>query len=236
MKKLIDLTLNDFKLIYRTPSLRAFLVMPGIIFIVVLVLLPMLVENFPSVEPYLPPILIVATFELTQMFGFIYCMVLIEEKETAVAKIYGVLPVSKIGFVLARLFIPTLITTVLTFILLEAQTFYPVAVVPNLVFSLIGGLLVPVYILGISVLAKNRMAGMVWIKVFNIAVVVPVIAFFIPQRFTPLFGIFPTHWPYQGFFSLLEGEAFLWQLIIGLFYLGGLLVIAVRKFALSHFV
>jgi len=66
--------------------------------------------------------------------------------------------------------------------------------------------------------------------------VIPVIAFFIPQRFTPLFGIFPTHWPYQGFFSLLEGEAFLWQLIIGLFYLGILLVIAVRKFALSHFV
>ena len=49
------------------------------------------------------------TMQGSLIFGFIYSMVLIDEKDTNVAKVYGILPVSKFWFVIFRLIAPFLI-------------------------------------------------------------------------------------------------------------------------------
>lgn len=235
MKQLIKVSVSDFKLIFRDASLRVFLLLPGLIYLVVNLFLPWLVSRFEGVGEYVSYVLVVATLETTQMFGVIYSMVLIEEKETEVAKVYGVLPVSKIGFVLSRLIIPCLITAILTWVLLIIQPFYTLSLYVSLLFSILAGLTVPVYTLGVAVLSKNKMEGLVWIKVFNILVIIPIIAFFVPDSFAYLFGIFPTHWFFQGLNQLIAGGIFIWHILIGFAYFILLLFLMTRRFAKKHF-
>jgi len=235
MKQLIKVSASDFKLIFRDPSLRVFLFLPALIYLLVNFFLPWLVDRYEGVVEYVPYVLIVATIENTQMFGFIYSMVLIDEKESEVSKVYGVLPVSKPAFALSRLLIPCLLTILLTWLLLIIQPFYTLPLMPALLFSVLAGLIVPVYALGISIFSKNKMEGMVWIKVFNIAVVIPVIAFFLPQPLNLLFTVFPTHWAFQGLSHLIEESTYAWQMLIGFAYFIILLMLSVRWFTKVHY-
>ncbi len=235
MKQLIRLSVSDFKLIFRDASLRTFLFLPILIFVVVIVVLPLVKNKFEVVAEYIPFVLIVATIEVTQMFGFIYAVMLIEEKEMGVSHVYGVLPISKMGFSLMRQVIPVLITILITWALLMTQPFYNLPFLSTLGFSMLSGLIVPPYALGVSILCKNKMEGLIWVKVFNLIVVIPVIAFFIPPSYTFLFTILPTHWAFQGLNHLILGEAFLLELGIGTVFLIALTALTARLFVQRHY-
>lgn len=236
MKQLIKLSISDFKLMFRDSSLRVFLFLPILIFLFINYFIPFLVDKFEVVRDYIPYLIIVATTECVQMFGFIYSMVLIDEKETEVAKMYGVLPVSKVWYIIFRLLIPMLITTAITWLILMAQPFYDLSPYASVIFSLLAGLIVPVYVIGITNFSKNRMEGMVWIKVFNVVVIIPIAAFFIPGPLQHLFGILPTHWVFQGMYSIIDFNPYLWQLGIGFIYFTVLLIFVTQKFSRKHFI
>jgi fluoroquinolone transport system permease protein len=59
-----------------------------------------------------------ASMQGSVAFGFIYSMVLVDEKDTGVAKVYGILPVSQFWFVVFRLIPPFFLATISTFLLL----------------------------------------------------------------------------------------------------------------------
>ena len=236
MKQLIKLSISDFKIIFRDPSLRVFLFMPILIFLVINYFFPLLIVKFPVFEDYVIYVIIVATIELVQMFGFIYSMVLIDEKETEVAKIYGVLPISKFWFIIFRLIIPMMITVILTWLILMLQPFYELSPISVFVFATLTGLIVPAYVIGIINMCKNRMEGMVWMKVFNVIVLIPIAAFFIPGPLQNLFGIFPTHWAFQSMYNIINAETFQWQIVVGALYFMVLIFILARKFAVKHFI
>ncbi|RPG30247.1 MAG: hypothetical protein CBB72_014160, partial [Muricauda sp. TMED12] len=82
MKRILQLALLDFKIIFRTPLLKSFLLLPLLLFAMVLWFLPSLLDNYPHLKPYLNVFMIVAVVENTQMFSFISSMVLLEEKES----------------------------------------------------------------------------------------------------------------------------------------------------------
>jgi fluoroquinolone transport system permease protein len=235
MKQLIKLSVSDFKIIFRDLSLRVFLFMPIFIFLVINYFLPFLIIKFPVFEDYVIYVIIVATIELVQMFGFIYSMVLIDEKETEVAKIYGVLPVSKFWFIIFRLIIPMIITAILTWLILMVQPFYDLSPFSLVIFAALTGLTVPVYVIGIVNMCKNRMEGMVWIKVFNVIVLIPIAAFFIPDTLQKLIGVFTTHRVFQSMYSIINAEIYQWQIILGMLYFIVLLYILARKFSVKHF-
>jgi fluoroquinolone transport system permease protein len=79
MKKIIELSLVDFKIIFRDSSLRAFFILPFVLLGLVVYLLPALIEKYNFLVPYLPVFLVVAVIENTQVFSFISSMVLIDE-------------------------------------------------------------------------------------------------------------------------------------------------------------
>ena len=236
MKKIFTLATSDFKLIFRDPSLRAFLVFPVIIFIIFIWVLPDLVEKHEFLTPYLSIMLMVGVIENTQMFGFINTMVLIDEKETDVAKMYGIVPMSKIQYLISRLIIPFLATFLLNVILLKVQTFYPISWVSNLAVSLLTAMLVPVYILGINSIVKNRIQGMIYIKAFNIAVLLPLGAFFLSGNYKLFFGFLPTYWIFESIENLTHNVPMIFPLFIGFGFFGFLLVWISKQFIKRHFV
>ncbi len=170
---LIFLSFTDFKLIFRDPSLRIFLVMPLLILGVVIGALPMLVDSYNGVDKYVPIVLMGATMQTNTMFGFIYSMVLINEKDIHVAKVYGILPISKTGFVASRLVIPFAISTLITFIMLVIQPFYSFSFLSMALLATLCGLLAPLLTLLVSIYSKNKMEGMTWFKFANLLVSVP---------------------------------------------------------------
>lgn len=235
MKKIIRLALIDFKLIFRDPSLRTFLFFPIILICLIIWALPVLVTKYEFLIPYLPIFLVVAVIENTQMFCFISSMVLIDEKESDVAKVYGVVPFTKWQFIISRFLIPYSFTVLLNFILFNIQPFYTISLSSNLAISLLTGLIVPIYVLSINAIVKDRMQGMVYIKAFNMLVLIPIAAFFVPDKFKHLFGFFPTHWIFQSVENVTKGMSIASMSIVGFIFFGLLLFFVSKQFIKKHF-
>ncbi|MCG8330102.1 MAG: hypothetical protein MI974_20560 [Chitinophagales bacterium] len=235
MNKIIKLALTDIKIIFRDSSLRVFLVLPLVLFALIIWAVPNLVSKYDFLEPYLSLFLIVAVIENTQVFSFISSMVLIDEKETEVAKAYGIVPLSKLEYLLSRFLFPYLFTVSLNVILFLVQPFYDISLGANLGISFLTALVVPVYVLGINSIVQNRMQGMVYIKAFNMLVLIPVAAFFTPDKLKHLFGFFPTHWIFQSIDYLTQGKTIGMLLAIGFLVLGGLLWWLSSVFLRKHF-
>lgn len=236
MKKILKLALTDFKLIFRDPSLRVFLVLPVILFVLIVWGVPPLVEKYDFLVPYLSLFLVIGAIENTQMFSFISSMVLIEEKETGVATAYGIVPLTGVQYIVSRFLIPYLITVGLNVFLFEVQPFYQIGWTVNMFLSLLIALVVPVYVLGINILADNRMQGMIYIKAFNMLVLIPIAAFFVPEYFKHFFGLFPTHWIFQSIDHTTLGGSVVWMATIGFVYFVLLLAWTSKQFLKRHFI
>jgi len=168
------------------------------------------------------------------MFGFIYCMVFIDEKDTGVASVYGIMPVSKFWFMLLRLSIPLILSTLATWLLLLVQPLAEINTLNALVVAFLAGLLAPILALIVASFSSNKMAGMTWFKIINLFVVLPVLAFFFPA-WENIFGIIPSHWSFQSLLNVLDGNAIFFPLLIGSVYSFFVIVLLIKYFNKRHF-
>lgn len=235
MKKLIKVAINDFRLVFRDNSLKVFLFLPLMNLVIIRYVFPYLASIYGGLTDYFNIILMMASTQGATAFGFIYSMVLVDEKDTQVAKVYGILPVSKVWFVIFRLIPPFLLASLATFLLLLVEPFFGLPVISNLIYSMLAGLLAPLMILFIATIAKNKIEAMTWQKLFNILIVLPVLAFFVPPSISLIFAFSPIYWAYQELQSVINGQNFGVYLLIG--FVHTILVIAffIKKFTVNHF-
>ncbi len=236
MNLLLKLSGNDFKLIFRDASLRFFLALPLLIFLVINYFVPYLITEFPVVKDYLPYIFIAATIQIVQMFGFIYAMVFIDEKDTQVAKVYGILPVNKSGFTFGRLAIPIAISILVTYLLLVLQPFYSFSFEQKLGATFLIAILSVAYPLMIAILSTNKMEGMTWVKGLNIIVILPLATYFVPTTYSYFFAIFPTYWLFEFIKEMIEGSFSVIHFVISALYLGLVVFFSMSFFVKRHFV
>lgn len=236
MNKIVKLAITDFNLIFRDSSLRSFFFLPIVLFVLIIWAVPSLVETYNFLIPYVPVFLAVAVVENTQMFCFISTMVLIDEKETDVAKVYGVVPLTKGAYIFSRFLIPYLFTMLLNIIMLLAQPFFDIPFGINLMISGLAALIVPVYVLSINSIVQNRMQGMVYVKAFNMLVLIPLAAFFVPENIKHVFGIFPTHWLFQSIDYAAQGLSITYYTIVGFLFFIILVWFVSKQFSKKHFI
>lgn len=234
--RFVGILVSDFKLVFRDASLRLFLFIPLLILLVINPLLPALIERFPIISAYVPYVLMGALVQASIMFGFIYAMVFIEEKETAVASVYGVLPVSKKGFVLMRLLLGVVISISMAWLVLVVQPFYKFSVIQGLGISFLAGLIAPMLALLVALLSKNKMEGMTWFKGINIFVSLPLLAYFVPDSYAWLFGILPAYWPYEVLMQVILVSDFSHEFLIGFGYAAFLLMILIHLFTRKQYI
>ena len=235
MKKLIKVAVNDFRLVFRDNSLKIFIFLPLLILVVCRYAVPYVAGIYPVVQDYVFIILMLATMQGATAFGFIYSMVLVDEKDTQVAKVYGILPISKFWFVVFRLIPPFLLATLATFALLLVEPFYGLPVISNLVYSALAGLVAPMMTLFVATVAKNKIEAMTWQKLFNLPLFLPILAFFVPASFSFVFAIFPPFWAYQGFNFLINGGNSAVYMLIGFTHSILLIVLMIKRFTRRHF-
>ncbi|MEM9920176.1 MAG: hypothetical protein AAF990_18915 [Bacteroidota bacterium] len=225
---------SDVKLIFRDPTLRVFVLLLIALLTVVVVFLPSLVVTFPILEPLTLYILMGATVQASILFGFIYSMVLIDEKETAVAKVYGVLPVEKMSFLGLRLLPPVAFCILITFCLLEFQTFYKLSSLMSLLISFLIAFLTPLLILGVASFSKNKMEGMTWFKIFQLLVTLPLLAYLVP-KYGRLFGVLPSYWGFEVLREVVEEGYWHLPFSIGLLHSVVLLYFLMKYFLSKHY-
>ena len=196
--------------------------------------LPALIQEYPIVNDYVSYVLMGASLQTSTMFGFIYSMVLIHEKDIQVAKVYGVLPVSKMGFISSRQVIPFLLSALTTFSLLQLQEFYVFQLEEVILFSILCGIFAPLLSLSVTLLSKNKMEGMTWFKLMNLLVSVPLVAFFI-SCCSWAFGIIPTFWVFKTLELMALGENIIMSISIGFLLALSLLYLLIWRFSKSHF-
>lgn len=235
MEKLIKVAVSDLKLVFRDTSLRFFFIFPLLNLLVVRYGFPFAADYFPALKDYIHVLLMAATTQGALIFGFIYSMVLIDEKDTNVAKVYGILPVSKFWFVLYRLIAPFLFATLATVLMLIVEPYFGLSIFNNLTYSALVGLLAPMMALFVATVAGNKIEGMTWQKLFNLPTSLPLMAFFVPASFSFLFAILPTHWAFQGFDRMIADEDSAIRLLVGFGYSFLLIAFLARRFSKSHF-
>ncbi|MCG8699034.1 MAG: ABC transporter permease [Bacteroidales bacterium] len=236
MKKILKLAIADFKIIFRDSSLKAFLFLPVLLFVLFIWFLPMLVEKYDFLVPYLPVFIVVGVIENTQTFCFINSMVLLDEKETGVAKEYGIVPLSKFEYLISRFLLPYSFTVFINLLFLKLQPFFAINLGVNLVISLLAALIIPLYVLGINSIGTNRMQGMIYIKAFNMLVLVPIAAFFVPEKIKHIFGIFPSHWIFQSIDNITNGISISITASIGFIFIGIFTWFVSKLFVKKHFI
>ena len=235
MLQFINIAINDFRLIFRDTTLRVFLVMPVLILLIVCYFLPYLEKTYPATGDYIIYIVIMSCTQASTMYGFIYSVVFLDERDTEVAKIYGILPISKEGFILSRMFLPYILSTLTTFVILLVQPIYPeLSVGGTFIFSALFGLLAPIMALSVAGLANNKMEGMTWYKGLNLIVSLPLAAFFLPD-WGYCFGVFPTFWAYMGMHAFILEESYLLELGVGFIFSLLLLIGLAKFFTKRHF-
>ena len=236
MKHLISLSIADMKVILRSPALRGFMFLPILLFALIIWFLPGLVDRYPNIAPFVPVFILVGIIENTQLFSFISSLVFVDEKETEVNKVYGIVPLNSFEFLASRLTIPFLFTVLLNLVLLALQPFFQIGFLENLVISFVSALVVPVYVLGINIFARNRMQALVYIKVFNIIVLLPLAAFFIQSDIRFIFSVLPTYYVFKGADQMIADLPYLGFAAAATLYLVILLFVTARFFLKKHFV
>jgi fluoroquinolone transport system permease protein len=235
MKTLVMVAINDFRLVFRDSSLKIFIILPLMTLLVVRYAVPHIAGMYPGIEAYIPIILMLATMQGATAFGFIYSMVLVDEKDTAVARVYGILPVSKFWFVVFRLFPPFALATIATFLLLVAEPFFGFPWVASFVYSILAGLTAPIMTLFVATVSNNKIEAMTWQKLFNLPLFLPVLVFFVPVSISFVFAIFPAFWAYKGFDALINGGVFWLFMLAGFVHSLVLIVLVINRFTRNHF-
>lgn len=235
MEKLIKVAINDFKLVFRDNSLNFFFIFPILNLLVVRYGFPFVVGKFDVLEDYVPILVMFIANQGALIFGFIYSMVLIDENDTNVAKVYGVLPISQFWFVIVRLIAPFLFSTIATVLIFFVEPYFHLSIGINLIYSALCGLIAPVMVLFVATMSKNKLEGMTWQKLFNLPVTLPVLTFFVPTTFSFIFAFLPTFWAYRGFDNLVKGESYEIYLIVGFIFNFLLIASMAKRFSKTHF-
>ncbi len=191
MNTALKISSSDFQLIFREKTLRSFLIMPFIIIAVTVWGFPVLADSFPIIVDYLVFVLMGSLTQTSILFGFIYSMVLVEEKETGVASVYGVIPINKYRFIISRLIIPFSASFSASVLLLVLQPFCSLTTIDILIISIQCGLVSPFITLIVSIFAKNKMEGMTWFKAVDLLIILPIASFLLINRSTLFFLFYP---------------------------------------------
>ncbi len=207
MNKVIQLTLNDLKNITRDDILKYFFIVVPLLFIMVLVLVvPVFIEQFPAIAEYSEIIVTFFSLELPLIIGFVISFLMLDEKDERVFTALRVMPVSLFQFLCYRLFFAVFFAFVFIFFMLLLNDLHRISIVEMLLNSLAFALITPILVLIEVSFASNKVTGFTVFKTLNFIFMIPVASFFIESKWSMLMGLIPTYWPMHSIYNSLNSE------------------------------
>lgn len=136
------------------------------------------------------------------MFCFAGVMVVLEEFDYGIVRYYAVTPLGKSGYLVSRIAIPAMLSVFYDVILLVIFSVSDMDFMMKIVFSISGGGMGILTSLLVISFAKNKMEGMVLVKLCGLLVVGVPIAYFVPEPIQYVVSFLPSFW--MGKFSMTK--------------------------------
>ncbi|MGG3281065.1 hypothetical protein [Paenibacillus solani] len=224
MVKYRALLANDLRYAWRDPVLTAALIGPLALLLLSRYGFPVAsywLESYYSfnLEEYrvfsasflmiIPPLLI----------GMLVGLLMLDERDENVIAYYSVTPFMRRGYLVYRLALPTMLSTVLSLLYLcfSGLLFFRME---YLIVLLLLALEAPLFALLLAAFAKNKVEGLALSKIGGLLIIGPVVAYFIPNAWGYLGAGVPTYWPAKVLHLYIQNE----PLLANVYFMIGLVI------------
>ena len=209
MNRLLTLSLNDFRVVFRDPMLRIFLFLPLLVITLVVWGVPFLFSVYPTAKDYDYVILMWAGLQTATMFGFICGFVFLEEKDEQVFIALRVMPITAGTLIGVRLLLGVSITLIVNILLFSLTQWVSMSWVQIIVTAFQLALLAPLLTLALVTFAQNKVEGLAQFKVYNLLAILPTLIYFLPYSVLHGLAIIPTYWTFRSIEAMDNGGPYL---------------------------
>ena len=223
MSRLLTLTINDFRVVFRDPLLRIFLFLPLLIVAVVVWLVPIIFAAFPAIRDYDCVILMGACMQGSTMFGFINGFVFLEEKDENVFAALRVMPVTATVLLSVRMALGVTVAGLVNIAIISLTDWVIMAPFQTVLLAFQYALLAPLLTLLLATFAQNKVEGLAHFKVYSFLANLPILIYFLDHSALHALAVIPTYWSFRSVEAAQEESSFFLFCAIGtLYYLVGL--------------
>ena len=224
MSQIFTLSVNDFRMVFRDPMLRIFLFMPLLVLAVVIWVVPVLFAAYPAARDYDYVILMLAGMQTSTMFSFINGFVFLEEKDEQVLAALRVLPVSAGMLVGVRMLLGFAVACLVNGVLFRLTPWVAMGWGQTVLMATQYALLAPLLALLVATFAQNKVEGLAQFKLYNFALNLPALIYFLPYKLLHALAVIPTYWTFRSVEALHDGGDLWFFYGIGTLVCGGVLV------------
>lgn len=227
----------DLRSIRRDSLLSWMTLMPFLLTLILRLGLPPIQSRVLSLTgfdltPYFPVILSIYIVMLTPMlFGMLMGFLLLDEMDNHSLLALQVSPLPMSAYVGYRLFVPMVLSLLLTSLIYPLVNLVPLPAADILLMALVAAPAGPILGLFIITVADNKVQGFALLKALGGFLMLPVVAFFVDSQWQLAFGVIPTYWPIKVYWLLDSVAGSVWPyVVIGLLYQGALIFFLMNRF------
>lgn len=214
-RKMVILSKNDLRNIFRDKSIWMPMLAPFLILFLLREGVPVLEQVYPAAAAYRIPILAMMTCINAIFPAFFISFIMLDEKDHNLFAVMRVMPLAPHWFILYRVFFIALLGFVYVFITIAFSGLTSLSFIRTLALSLLVSLLAPLATLIVVTFAKNKIEGITMLKGVNMALALPLVAFFTDSIWAKFLGFVPVHWIYQAY---AQTPDFWLNIVVGILY------------------
>ena len=167
---------------------------------------------------------------IPHIVGLLAGTFLLDERDQDILTALLVTPMPIHTYAIYRVLTPTLISILGILIVVPFINIHVLPFEKLLPLAISAAPLGPLMALLMVSLAKNKVEGLAVMKGLGIFLAVPLVAWFVPQPWQWLLGVFPTFWATKGYWLASAGVSYLWVVAFGFVYTCALIVVLLRRF------
>ncbi len=211
MKVFWRLLAFDFKLVFRDTFVQFLVLYPFLLGLVTRFLVPFLSARWTLIDlPRYYPLIgsTVIGLQVALIAGTAMGFLFLDEKDERTLTALQVTPLSLRSYMVYRLGLSMFFSLLASLlIMLLVRNFLPLpAPLAAILLAVLAALPLPIYALFISAIGQNKVQGIALSKGLGPFMVLPVVAWFVPEPWPWLFGLLPTFWPAKAYWQILAGE------------------------------
>lgn len=234
MSAITTLSRSDIANIRRDSLLQFVLVYPLILGLVMRWLIPWVTDGLMETFDLTPYHLFLASFFglmiMPDLAGTLIGLLLLDERDEDTLTALLVTPMPITTYVMYRVITPTIISLVGILVVVPLIGVHVVPMGKLFLIALSASLGAPVFTLLLASLAKNKVEGVAVMKGLGVLLLAPMIAWFVPEPWQWLLGIFPTFWSAKAYWLAATGESYLWLAGVGGVYAVGIVWLLLGRF------
>ncbi len=202
----------DIKSVKRDSLLAWMIIIPIFEALLIRWLLPP-IENWMTVrfdldlKLYYPLIMSYIVLICPVFFGVVIGFLLLDERDDHTLTALQVTPLPMTGYLAYRLFVPIIISLIVTLICFPIAGLGIPPLKILLPVTLLAALEAPIMALALFCFAENKVAGFAFMKVMGALQMAPLVAYFISPPWQWLTGVIPTYWPVKVLWLSEQGAS-----------------------------